>query len=100
MIAHRILSILAAILLVGAFALASAETFDLALGDMLSAVDPMLPTRLRAALPVWMADGLLLPLLLRPAWVLPAALGLVSAGVALTLTRPPADRRGSERGRR
>jgi hypothetical protein len=47
-----------------------------------------------------MADGLLLPLLLRPAWMLPAALGLVSAGAALTLTRPPADRRGSERGRR
>jgi hypothetical protein len=98
-IAHRILSILAAILLVGAFALASADTFDLALGEMLSAVDPELPTKLRAALPAWMADDLL-PLLLRPAWVLPAALGLVSAGVALTITRPPAGRRDSERGRR
>jgi hypothetical protein len=99
-IAHRILSIVAAVLLVGAFALASADTFDLALGDMLSTLDPALPTRLRAALPGWMADGLLLPLLLRPAWMLPAALGLVSAGVALTITRPPAGRRGSEHGRR
>ena len=41
----------------------------------------------------WLWDHLAAPLMLRPAWLLPAALGLICGGLSLSLsTRKPAHR--------
>ncbi len=84
MTGQRSLIILAAVLLVVAFALATAGQIDAPLDELLARIDPALATRLRAALPDWMADRIVLPLLVRPAWLIPSALGLLCAGGALT----------------
>jgi hypothetical protein len=87
-IAMRSFAILAAILLVGAFALATILPPDLALRDGLALLDTNLPGRLQAAaaahLPTWMWNVLMLPVLLRPIWLVPAGLGMICAGAALT----------------
>ena len=81
-------AILAAALLVGAFALGTILPADLPLRDALLQWDRSLPGWLQAMatshLPAWFWDGLLLPLLLRPVWLLPAGLGVVCAGAAVT----------------
>jgi hypothetical protein len=85
---QRSLIVLAALLLVLAFALATAGKGNVPLAELLGRIDPMLATRLRTAVPAWMADRILLPLLIRPAWLLPLALGLVCAGGAVTVAAP------------
>ena len=85
MIWRRGLSILAAVFFVVAFALAVAHPSNVPLGQVLARVHPMLPTHLRLTLPVWVADHLLLPLLLRPAWLVPLALALICAAGAVTM---------------
>ena len=87
MIWRRGLSILAALFFVVAFALAIAHPPNMPLGQLLARVHPTLPTHLRLALPVWVSDHLLLPLLLRPAWMVPLALALICAAGAVTM--PP-----------
>ncbi|MGH7210326.1 MAG: hypothetical protein ACREF1_02545 [Acetobacteraceae bacterium] len=92
--AGRVFAILAAVLLVGAFALATLMAPDLSLGAALFLVSDH---ALRAAhdgisahLGSWAWSGVAVPLLLRPVWLIPAGLGLVCTGAALTLaTRPP-----------
>ena len=86
MTGQRSLIVLSAVLLVVAFALATSGRIDVPLAEILGRIDPMLATRLRSALPDWMADRILLPLLVRPAWFLPLGLGLVCAGGALTFS--------------
>jgi hypothetical protein len=44
-------------------------------------------------LAAWLWDYLIAPLMLRPAWLVPAALGLICGGTSLSLsTRKPAHR--------
>ena len=81
MIAQRILAVLAATFLVGAVALATLEPPLLPLGQALLGVDRDL---LRTAhdgtvryLGPWIWDDLAQPVLARPAWLLPASLGLI-----------------------
>ena len=94
MIALRAFSLLAAILLVGAFALALLGPQDMTLGDALHGFDTGLVPRLQAACGplLWRA---VTPLLARPAWLPIAALGLVATGVAASLgtSRPSQTRR-------
>lgn len=86
MSATRIFAVLAALLFVAAFAVALVWTPQTSLAEALAAAQQGLPTALRQLvlqhLPPWVWNWLLLPLLLRPAWLLPAGLGLVAAGVA------------------
>lgn len=89
MIATRILAVLAAGLLVGAFTLATVLPPDLPLAAALAMLDGDL---LREAqgyandyLPSWLWPHVATPLLVRPAWLLPAALGVIAAGAAATL---------------
>ncbi len=81
---------LSAALLVVAFALATAGRPDASLGEMLSRISLTLPTTMRSFVSTWIADRVLLPLFIRPAWLLPLCFALVCGGWALSL--PDGDR--------
>ncbi|MGH7078023.1 MAG: hypothetical protein ACREFU_07975 [Acetobacteraceae bacterium] len=85
----RSLAIIAAILLVAAFALAAMEPPDVSLGSLLSNLEPGLLNALQAGvqqnLPPWFWNSLVVPVLVRPAWLLPAAGGLIFGGGAASL---------------
>jgi hypothetical protein len=88
-IAIRILAVLAAILLVGAFTLATLLPPDLPLSAALAMLQDGLPSRIQAwaqaQLPAWTWLHLAVPLLTRPVWLMPAAVGVVAAGASATL---------------
>ncbi|MBV9786083.1 MAG: hypothetical protein JO264_19955 [Acidisphaera sp.] len=98
--AMRALAVLAAVLLVGAFALATVLPPDLSLGQALSMLDRTLVGRLqaleRAYLPGWVWTQITVSLLIRPAWLMPACLGVICGGAAATL----ASGGGTQRSRR
>jgi uncharacterized membrane protein len=100
-IAQRVLAILAAIFLVGAVAVATLEAPDIPLGSALAMVDQdfqaAVEDGLRAHVSQWMWDEMVVPVLVRPAWLLPAALGLVFAGISLTLTNRQRPQRSTRR---
>jgi hypothetical protein len=57
--------------------------------DLMSALHGSIERHVSA----WLWDHLAAPLMLRPAWLLPAALGLICGGLSLSLsTRKPAHR--------
>jgi hypothetical protein len=89
-IVPRILAVLAASLLVGAVALAMLGPSDMPLGAALFLVNHDLLRAFRSGIEAhfnhWMWDDMVLPLLIRPVWLLPACLGLISAGLSLTLS--------------
>lgn len=90
MIAQRVLAVLAAMLLVGAVALAMLGPPEVPLGQALFMVDHDLMDGLHyfigQHLHAWLWDHLMMPLMLRPAWLLPAALGLICGGISLSLS--------------
>ena len=94
MIALRAFSLIAAGLLVGAFALALLGPQDMTLGEALHGFDATLVPRFQALCGplLWRIAA---PLVARPAWLPVAALGLVSAGIAGSLgtSRPSQTRR-------
>lgn len=85
----RVLAVLAAVFLVGAFALATLLPPMLSLGQLLAMLDhPLLVAAqnlVRARVSDWVWVDLALPLLVRPCWLVPTGLGLVLAGASLTL---------------
>jgi hypothetical protein len=94
---QRVLAVLAAMLLVGAVALAMLGPPEVPLGQVLFLVDHDLMNGVHSFIGThmagWLWDYLIVPLMLRPAWLVPAALGLICAGMSLTLaTRKPAHR--------
>lgn len=86
---RRVLAVLAAALLVGTVALATLESPDLPLGQVLLALDRQSLTHLQSVveqfLTHWMWTEIVLPVLVRPAWLIPAAMGLICVGLSLTL---------------
>lgn len=88
---QRILAILSAILLVGAVALATLGPPSVPLGQVLLMIDHDLTETLRTGieqhLAAWMWSDVALPMLVRPAWLVPASLGLVCAGAAFSVAR-------------
>lgn len=94
MIAQRILAILSAALLVGAVAVALLAPPGMPLGQALLAIDhdmlELLRSQVERMFAPWLWTEVVLPVLIRPAWLPPAGLGLICAGLALTL---PAGRR-------
>jgi hypothetical protein len=86
---RRVLAVLAAILLVGSVALATLESPDMPLGQVLLMYDRAFLTTLQSQVdrffPHWMWTEVLLPVMMRPAWLIPAALGLICVGLSLTL---------------
>jgi hypothetical protein len=88
--AARVFTVLAAVCLVGAFALASLAPPDLPLGRALYMADRDLLTGIErfveAHIAPWVWSGMAVPLLLRPVWLIPASIGLICGGAAATLT--------------
>lgn len=103
MIAARILSVLAAVFLVGAFALASTLSPDTPLKDALGMVDsgwmPALQRLIQTGLSPWAWDNLAMPVLQRPVWLPPTAIGLIFFGAAVSISGPRGNRAGPRRWR-
>jgi hypothetical protein len=99
-IGTRVFTVLAAMLLVGAFTLGTVLGPDLPLSAALAMLDTGLVSGMQALanqyLPGWVWEHVALPLLTRPAWLLPASLGLIMGGGAVTL----ASAAGASRSRR
>lgn len=86
--AARLLAVIAAICMVGAVAIATVMPVTLQLGQMVAMADHDLLVDLqdfvRTRLSDWTWLHIALPVLQRPAWLLPASLGIIAAGLALT----------------
>jgi hypothetical protein len=97
----RALAILSAVFLVGSVALATLGPPELPLGQALFLLDhsimDTLQETLEQHLPHWLWSGVVVPLLLRPVWLIPASLGLVCGGCALSLSGRKPVRRSQRR---
>ena len=95
--AQRTLSIVAAIMLVAAFLLATIGPSPTILSDLLATLSPELVAKtaqwLTAADAEWVWRRVLLPVLQRPAWLVPASISLLAAGGAATLAMGDGQRR-------
>ena len=84
----KILAVLSAVLLVGAIAVATLGPQDLSLGEALNTVDHLrfaaVEGFVRSHLSAWFWEHPVTSLLVRPPWLLPAALGVLLAGAAMT----------------
>jgi hypothetical protein len=90
----RVFAVLAAALLVGSVALAALLPPEMSLREALTALDETWPEGLQHAVlgtlgtGIW--DSVVVPLLVRPVWLLPVALGLICVGGAVTTHSPAA----------
>jgi len=88
-IVQRALAVLSAVLLVGSVALATLGPHWATLGRALFAMNHDLPDGmqhwLQGHVGSWAWD-ILLPLIQRPAWLLPTSLGLICAGLSVSLS--------------
>jgi hypothetical protein len=100
-IAQRILAVVAAMLLVGAVALALLGPPSVPLGQALFMLDhdlmAVVHSGIEQYLSAWLREHLVMPLMLRPAWMLPAALGLICAGTSLSLSTRKSTHRSHRR---
>ena len=89
MIATRILTVLAAVCLVGAFTLGTVVPPFTSLAELIANADHSVLVWVKdfadRNLPEWLWVNIILPVLLRPCWLLPLAGGLVFLGLSLTL---------------
>lgn len=101
MIAQRILAVLAAAFLVGAVAVATLGPSNVPLGAALYMLDrdtlDWLQTGIQSHAAAWIWDDVAMPLLLRPAWLLPTGIGLICAGASLTLSNRQRTQRSHRR---
>ena len=86
----RILAVLAAANMVVAFALAALMPTMMTLGQLIGEIGNGAPQAVRdffvEGLSPWVWLNIAMPLLLRPGWLLPACVGIVFAGGAMTLS--------------
>ena len=79
--------------MVGAFAIAALLPPQMSLGAMLLAMDPSVLGRLHGSIIRVTSEGLwrqvLMPFLLRPAWMTPLMTGLIAGGIAYSLNNKP-----------
>ncbi len=91
-LAFRIFAVLAAALLVGAFGLLvlmpDGMTLDLALAEFNPALVGHMRHFVQHVLGAGAWSHAFMPLLVRPVWLIPFSLGLVSAGVSVSLSTP------------
>jgi hypothetical protein len=99
--AQRILAVLAAVLFVGSVGLATVGSEMVSLGAVLSYLSATAETDLHHWLVRifgdWAWDYLARPMIIRPAWLPLGSLGLICAGVALSLPANDATRRSHRR---
>jgi hypothetical protein len=88
-VVQRILAVLTAVFLVGSIAIGSLTDPGLPLGQLLFELNPRLldffHVTLRESAPAWAWNWVVLPVLVRPAWLLPACMGVICCGLCLTL---------------
>jgi hypothetical protein len=88
-ITQRVLAVIAAILLVASVSLGTLGPPGVPLGQTLFLIDHSILNTVQAAidkhLAHWVWTYLMLPWLVRPAWLLPATLGIICAGASMTL---------------
>jgi hypothetical protein len=89
-----VLAVLAAMCLIGAFALVVMLPPMLSLSESIARMDHMMLVGLqdlvRNHVSEWAWRALLVPLLARPSWLLPLSAGIVLGGAAVTIAWPPA----------
>jgi len=85
-LAARVFTVLAAALGVGAVALAGLLPVGYMLSDTLVMASPGSLKWLEEASTLWMWDWVEMPLLVRPAWLIPAGLGLIAGGLATSVS--------------
>jgi len=94
--AQRILAVIAAVLLVGSVAVATMGPPDMPLGQTLFMIDhsilKVLQTDIDDHVAHWVWAYVFVPFLLRPAWLLLATLGVICAGLSMTLASRQAPR--------
>lgn len=104
MIASRILAVLSALLLIAAVALATFGLRSLSLAAMLATVGPGWVDGMHGwvtrLLGDWTWMTLVEPFMIRPSWLLPAFLGLVCSGLAVSLSYGGKASRSERRGPR
>ncbi len=87
--ASRVLAVLAAACLVGAFALATLLPPPLTLAQLIAMFDARLLYQAHEFAVAnnlgWLWGHAMMPLLLRPSWLVPISLGLLFAGGAMTV---------------
>ena len=94
--AARVFAVLAAVLLVVSVAIGTLTAQGLTLGQGLVILDHDMAGWLREHSPPWVWNWIEVPFMLRPLWLFPACLGVICAGMALTLNlgdAPPRRRR-------
>lgn len=101
MIAQRALAVIAAALLVAAVGIATFGAESMTLGQALVLLDHDILDKLPAwsgrVLGNWVWTAMIQPLLVRPAWLIPAAAGIVCAGLAASLSNRKTTRRSHRR---
>jgi hypothetical protein len=99
--AQRTLAVLAAVLFVGAVGLATVGSEMVTLGTAVAYISDASESGLRSWLVrvfgAWSWDYVARPLLIRPAWLPLGSLGLILAGIALSLPAHDATRRSHRR---
>ena len=84
----RVFAVLAAVLLVGSVALASLLPADISLRQAVHDIDSAAANHVQqvvvGSLGRGFWDALVVPLLVRPVWMIPVCLGLICVGVAVT----------------
>lgn len=101
MIAKRALAVIAAVLLVAAVAIATFGPQSISLDRALDFCDHDFLSRLPAwssrVMGDWVWTAMVQPMLVRPAWLLPAAAGVVCAGLSMSLSNRKTTHRSHRR---
>lgn len=101
MIAQRVLAVISAILLVAAVAIATFGPESISLGQALYLLDhdvlAKLPNWATHLLGKWVWVSVIQPLLVRPAWLVPASVGLICVGLAVSLSNRKTPHRSHRR---
>ena len=88
-VAAKIMAAFGALFLVGSFAMATLLRPLMSLGQLIMSIDQPLLMSLdqapRTGVSLWLWGHIAVPLLLRPAWMLPTMLGVVLVGLAAQL---------------
>jgi hypothetical protein len=100
-IAQRVLAVIAAVFLVAAVGIATFGSESISLGQAIYLLDhdilDKLPAWSSRALGNWMWISVIQPLLDRPAWLVPASVGLVCVGLSLSLSNRKTTHRSHRR---
>jgi hypothetical protein len=100
-IAQRVLAVISAILLVAAVAIATFGPESISLGQALYLLDhdvlDKLPDWSTRHLGNWVWTAVIKPLLVRPAWLVPASAGIVCVGLSMSFSNRKTTHRSHRR---